>query len=195
MMKTVGTNKNMRRRSALAAGIGILVPGCVGGNDPGTASTEKTPTESHPHRQQVDLFEITASATTGARYLRYYDESVESLEKLRPEREWWVVALLKFKNLGGEKTRLPSAGQISLESGSKTYDSMESFPRISWDQARPRSTWFQEPGGAGETVHGGQTAYLYLLFDVGTYRNPLIRLDMEGTHRFSPRFVETVTDS
>jgi len=206
----------MNRRQLLAS-IAALSSGCVGSSgsaptetesetDPPTeqptktpsATTEapSTPTEATdlPESTRIGMLDTTAWSAAGARYIRYYDNSTDELAQLQPDRAWWVMVLIQFENLGGEAVPTPTPDQFSLLSGSDSYDSLTALPGISWDQVRARSGWFQEPGISRftNTVKPGMSQHLYLLYDVSSFDNPVVRVESDSTHRLSPRFVTTV---
>jgi hypothetical protein len=140
--------------------------------------------------------ETKVSSAAGAEYLRYYDASSDEVAQLQPEREWWVMVMVSFKNLGGESVTTPTPDQFSLISGSESYSSLTALPRVSWDQVRPRSDWFKKPGldQYSDDVKPDSSEHLYLLYDVARFEDPLIHINADTTHRLSPRFVTRVSE-
>jgi len=206
----------MNRRQLLAS-MAALSAGCVGsgGSAPTETGSETAPrteqppetstrmteapskateTAELPESTRIGMLDTTAWSAAGARYIRYYDNSTDELARLQPERTWWVMVLMKFENLGGEDVPTPTPDQFDLVTDAGSYGALTTVPRISWGQVRARSDWFQEPGLTRftDTVNPGLSEFLYLLYDVATFDNPVVRVDADSTHRLTPRIVTTV---
>lgn len=197
----------MRRRgfiigvSGLAAGLAGCTTGEQSGGADGTAGNTDSPTPtSRATATATDSPEIEFVVATphpgivhnnveykpllwdAVEYFRYWNEETESLGRLYPDNDWWLVYSVTIENLGGDTVTLPEYDDATLWASGEPFKPVDGIP-VSTDNLRLRDEYFAmvlrnlSSPYRPETLEAGKKTGLDFLFDTQADDEPELELN------------------